>query len=278
MPTLEENRHFWDSKYDWGKAGESWSSTWGTSYMQWYGTILPRICAFLPAGTILEIAPGFGRWTAFLKDFCRQMVLVDLSEKCIKGCQERFADASHISYYVNDGTSLDMIPDNSIDFVFSFDSLVHAEDAVLAAYINQLSKKMKDNGVAFIHHSNLGSYPKYLKIQSMASKIPKLVGGLRLLRILDTVGYQWRDQTMSADKMEAYAASNGMGCISQELVTWGSRRVLVDCISTISKRGSDWHRERKVFKNPFFMNEAKNFANLSCLYGPQLHKDVPPLA
>ena len=30
---------------------------------QWFGLIFPRIHAFLPTGTILEIAPGFGRWT-----------------------------------------------------------------------------------------------------------------------------------------------------------------------------------------------------------------------
>jgi hypothetical protein len=48
-------------KYDWKEAGEEWSQPWGSSAAQWTGTIFPRIRQCLPAGTILEVAPGFGR-------------------------------------------------------------------------------------------------------------------------------------------------------------------------------------------------------------------------
>src|SRR6266478_5857216 len=108
-------------KYDWKQAGEEWSEPWGASEAQWNGTIFPRIRDCVPTGTILEIAPGFGRWTHFLKDLCQQLVVVDLSTKCIEACQARFADCTHITYHVNDGKSLAMIADESIDFVFSFD-------------------------------------------------------------------------------------------------------------------------------------------------------------
>src|SRR4051812_9383186 len=123
MPTIEANYSRWDQTYDWGQAGEEWSTTWGSSHMQWYGTILPRIGKFLPANTIVEIAPGYGRWTRFLKGLCNNLIVVDLSEKCIDTCKRAFAECPHISYFVNDGRSLEMIPDRSIDFVFSFDSL-----------------------------------------------------------------------------------------------------------------------------------------------------------
>ena len=234
--------------------------------MQWYGTILPRIRAFLPAHTILEIAPGFGRWTAFLKNSCTQLLVVDLSEKCIQACQERFAGCRHISYFVNDGKSLDMIPENAIDLIFSFDSLVHAEDTIIAGYVSQLASKLKQNGVAFLHHSNMGEYGSYLKMQNTIAKIPKLLGLLLRLGVLDNVGLHWRAPSMTARKMEVYAEKSGLRCISQELVTWGTRRVLIDCISTIVKKDSIWCRDNKVFRNPFFMKEARNLANLSQLY------------
>src|SRR6266550_6857049 len=64
-------------KYDWKDAGEEWSAPWGTSAAQWFGAILPRVRAFLPAETILEIAPGFGRWTYYLKDYCQELWIVD---------------------------------------------------------------------------------------------------------------------------------------------------------------------------------------------------------
>ena len=127
MPSIEENKLVWDANYDWGQAGNEWSGSYGGVAMHWYATLLPRLPAFVPTGTILEIAPGFGRWTNVLKDLCQQLVVVDLSAKCIEACQARFADSTHITYHVNDGKSLAMIADESIDFAFSFDSLVHAE-------------------------------------------------------------------------------------------------------------------------------------------------------
>jgi hypothetical protein len=270
MPTIKENKTMWEDAYNWGNAGEEWSSAWGGSYMQWYGTILPRIRTFLPAHTILEIAPGFGRWTRFLKDFCTNLIVVDVSEKCIKACQERFADCSHISYFVNDGKSLNMIPDDTIDFVFSFDSLVHAEDTAISAYVSQFPRKLKQNGAVFIHHSNLGEYSKYRKMKSIISRIPKYI--LIKCGISDNFIFSGRDPSMTAKKMQLYAEENGLQCITQELVTWGTRRTLVDCMSTIVRKDSIYSRDNKVFRNPFFMKEAKYLFNLSQLYDLQLKK------
>lgn len=269
MPTIEDNISFWNGTYNWSKAGEEWSNTWGSSYMQWHGTILPRIRTFLPVPTILEIAPGFGRWTEFLRDYCSNLMVVDLSEKCIKACRERFADCSHITYFVNDGRSLDMIPDNTIDFVFSFDSLVHAEDTIISAYLSQLSGKLRQNGAAFIHHSNLGEYLNYFKMQRIISKIPGLLRVLTGMGILDNVIRPWRAPGMTAEKMQVYAEENGLQCISQELITWGTKRTLIDCISTIVKKDSFWFRNNKVFRNVLFMKEAVNIRNLSRLYDLQ---------
>src|SRR4051812_41608893 len=135
MPTLDENIHMWKGRYGWEKYGEEWSQKWGGSEAQWFGSIHPRIHSFLPTTTILEIAPGFGRWTNYLKNYCEHLIVVDLAENCIRACKERFAGNSNISYYVNDGRSLEMIGDNTIDFVFSFDSLVHAESDVIQDYL-----------------------------------------------------------------------------------------------------------------------------------------------
>src|SRR5207248_6740177 len=140
-------------RYDWPQKGEEWSSSWGGPEAQWFGAVLPRIHAFVPAHTILEIAPGFGRWTRYLKDYCHDLIVVDMAERCIKACQQAFASSSHITYHVNDGKSLAMIADRSIDFVFSFDSLVHAEADVIAAYLGQLARKLAPNGAGFFHHS-----------------------------------------------------------------------------------------------------------------------------
>ena len=100
------------------------------------GTLLPRLKSFVPASTILGIAPGFGRWTQFLRPLCSKLVLVDVSPKCIAACQRRFAGNEGIQYHVNDGQSLAMVADESVDFAFSFDSLVHVEAPVLVGWNN----------------------------------------------------------------------------------------------------------------------------------------------
>lgn len=143
MADVDINKKVWNEDYPWPQRGEEWSFSWGGADRQWYITILPRIHSFLPAETILEIAPGFGRWTQYLKEHCMHLIVVDLSEKCIEFCKKRFSQDSHISYHVNDGKSLAMIPDNSIDFAFSFDSLVHAEEDVIQSYLSGLAKKNK---------------------------------------------------------------------------------------------------------------------------------------
>src|SRR5438128_1034565 len=66
-----------DIDYDWKERGEEWSAPWGGSAAQWSGTILPRIRECLPASTILEIAPGFGRWTHYLREHCERLHVVD---------------------------------------------------------------------------------------------------------------------------------------------------------------------------------------------------------
>ncbi len=158
MPTVEQNLFLWGKADGWKDDGDKWSVKWGSTELEWSTSIFPRIRKFLPAPTILEIAPGFGRWTQFLKGFCDQLIAVDVSPACIERCKERFASDSHVRCYVNDGRSLPMVEDASVDFAFSFDSLVHVEADVIAAYLNQLGKKLKPDGFAFLHHSNLGAY------------------------------------------------------------------------------------------------------------------------
>ena len=42
---------------------------------------------------------------------------------------------------------LPMVEESSIDFVFSFDSLVHVEAETLAAYLSELARVLKPDGV-----------------------------------------------------------------------------------------------------------------------------------
>jgi len=261
VPTVEDNLKKWSAEYDWAKLGEEWSVTWGGSEAQWFGAILPRIHAFIPAGIILEIAPGFGRWTHYLRGWCQRLIVVDLAENCIAACRQRFGDDPHITYHVNDGRSLAMIPDRTIDFVFSFDSLVHADADVLQAYLDQLALKLKPDGAGFFHHSNIGEYRRYF---SLIRRIPQRLRNWLLARgLVDR--FHDRSFTVTARAFEKSCAQAGLQCISQELVNWGSTR-LIDCFSAFTPRDSTRVQPNQIVRNSAFMDEAELIRRLARLY------------
>ena len=247
MPSLEENLSVWNNRHDWTQEGDEWSTGWGGPEAQWFGTLYPRIHRFIPTGTILEIAPGYGRWTHFLRGYCENLILVDLAERCIEACKKRFASDTNITYHVNDGRSLEMVPDRSIDFVFSFDSLVHAEADVLVGYLNELSRTFKPNGVGFIHHSNLAVYVANGDLHPEVN--PNC----------------WRGRSMSAKLFEEYSAKADLQCISQELTNWECD-LLIDTLSVVTPKGSVWTRPNRVRENHRFMDEMRMIEALSHLY------------
>jgi SAM-dependent methyltransferase len=236
-------------KYDWKEAGEEWSEPWGSSTAQWTGTILPRIRDCLPAGTVLEIAPGFGRWTHYLKDYCDELWAVDKSSECIDVCRRRFAGDPRIHCHLNDGRTLSMIPDKSVDFVFSFDSFVHTNRDIVEAYLRELRMKLKLGGKGFIHHSNFGEY-----VNTPRERLPAaLAKPLIKVKILDWAHH--RNPGMTAELFRTLCEQNALHCLSQELVNWRGRR-LIDCLSLFVRTDSATKNGTKIVRNPNFMREA----------------------
>ncbi|MDQ3742299.1 MAG: class I SAM-dependent methyltransferase [Actinomycetota bacterium] len=217
----------------------------------------------MPTGTIVELGPGQGRWSQYLKDLCEQLVLVDVADFAIEQNRRRLGDASHVSWHVGDGRSLPMVADGSVDLVFSFDSLVHAEADVLEAYAAELARVLKPDGVAWLHHSNMAAYGRGARV---AARVPE-----RLRRELTRRGvlpslYAWRAQSTSAAWFAGVAEREGLACIGQELHCWEYGRFLTDAITLLTPRGSRWERPNVVVRNHGFMTEARGWARLAPLY------------
>ncbi len=249
MPTIGENKETWDITYDWPQAGDEWSATWGSPVSQWQGSLLPRIFPFL-RGRILEIAPGRGRWTQFLRAHCSSLVGIDLAPSCIAHCQDRFKDDANLEFSANDGLLLPMVEDASIDFVFSFDSLVHVEADAISSYVGELARVLKPGRAAFIHHSNYAGIRR-----SFWDKVKRRLSGIPF-------HHHWRASSMSAEKMRQFAERSGMSCVQQELVQWGDEGwpVLIDCMSTMVNTPG---KECVVIENHRFMEEAAAIKRIS---------------
>ena len=261
MPSIEENVREWNDDYDWHLEGELWSRPWGSAAGQWYGSVYPRVRRFLPASAILEIAPGFGRWTEFLLSHCDTLIGVDLSPRCIEACKQRFAGHDNARFESNDGRSLPMVADSSIDLAFSFDSLVHVEAEVLSDYLRELARVLKPDGVAFLHHSNYGSYQRSARalaplqpaFRPLPSKVRRALGRTGISR-----GNDWRAPSVSAARFAELCNQAGMRCVGQELINWAGGVILLDCISVVTLSQSRWDRPNRVVKNRLFRLEARS--------------------
>jgi len=245
MATIEENRRHWSS-YDWRSGGEEWSESWGGSSSQWWGSLWPRIRPFLPCRAAVEIACGHGRWSEFLVGQADSLELFDLTPEAVEACTLRFAEHRHVRVRQTDGKSLPGVGTGAIDFVFSFDSLVHAEIEVLVSYVEEIARVLSPGGAAFLHHSNV------------AALLAEPPAGFE--------NRHWRAESASAVAVAEAAEASGLVCSGQELVNWGCPW-LTDVFSLVTRPGSRWERPLRRVENPDFMAEATSFGRASRAFG-----------
>ncbi len=84
MADVETNRAIWEAELGLvGRAATSGRRGGAARPRSGTAPCSPASTPSSPPATILEIAPGYGRWTQYLKDLCDQLVVVDLAERCI---------------------------------------------------------------------------------------------------------------------------------------------------------------------------------------------------
>jgi predicted TPR repeat methyltransferase len=241
MP-IEESARFqrdvWGRAANWLNHGEEWSVPWKNSRVQWLITVYPRIAHLLPAATILEIAPGHGRFTHFVKDYCERLIGVDVTPNCVEICKQRFDGDLRLEFHIGDGFTLPMVADRSIDLVFSYDSLVHVGDDIMHSYLIELGKKLAPEGVGFLHHSNLGECPK-------------------------VASHHYRHPAMTAAKFRDFSREAGLACVRQEIFNWRNANGPIDCYSWISRAKGEW--TTKIVRHDQFGEETLHARRLAAL-------------
>jgi hypothetical protein len=100
----------------------------------------------------IEIGPGGGRWTRYLLGFSR-LYVVDYHEELLRELKKNYA-APNMVFIKNSGTDLPGIPDNSVDFVFTFGTFVHLERDLIAAYLANLRRVVQPGANLVIQYSD----------------------------------------------------------------------------------------------------------------------------
>lgn len=249
MPSVKDNIEVWN-KYNWKSQGEEWSDGYGGSQQQWLCTLYPRIHSFIPCQNILEIGVGCGRWTYYLQKYCKNYTGVDLCSRGITICKQKFPN---LNFFVNDGKTLNDIKDNSIDFCFSFDSLIHAEIDTMDSYIAEILKKLKDDGIAFIEHSNM----------SDLKDIP--------------ANHCYNATTVSSKKIKKLIKKYGGSILVQENFNYCSD-LLTDAFTVFHKNKNKYGCSQKIIENYDFTKEQEFSNNIVTKYIPnykkQNHKNI----
>jgi SAM-dependent methyltransferase len=190
--TIANNLQQW-TEWDWSEKGEEWSNQSGWKESLVAHVLLPNIPR---DSVVLEIGPGGGRWTEVLLSRVKKLTVVDLTQKCIDVCKDRFRDRNNIDFFVNDGRTLGMIESASVERIWSWDVFVHIAASDIRSYVAEFARVLVPGGRAIIHHSKNGE---------------------------NKLG--WRSD-MTAEKMVEYCTENGLVVISQ-FDRWDNGRVLI---------------------------------------------------
>lgn len=164
----------------------------------------------LDLDNVIELAVGRGRHVPMYEAKANHIVLVDILQKNIDFCRERFKDNNKIEYYCNNGYNLSELQDNQYSALFTYDAMVHFEMMDIFEYLKDIHRVLRKGGMALFHHSNNTS--NYENAFSTA------VGGRNY---------------MSKDLFAYLSYRAGFEVIEQQVFDWGVKDL--DCVSLVRK-------------------------------------------
>jgi SAM-dependent methyltransferase len=90
-----------------------------------------------------DFGAGTGRWSYFIKEYCKQLYVLEPSPKAFSVCQKRFIHDKKIKLYM-EPVEHNSIPDQTLDLAISLGVLHHLPDTQLA--MQSIRKKIKPGG------------------------------------------------------------------------------------------------------------------------------------
>jgi ubiquinone/menaquinone biosynthesis C-methylase UbiE len=105
-----------------------------------------------PPGTVLEIGAGGGRWTREMAGRAVRLILVDGVPEFEAAIRQHLPDLDATFLVAPEGRLPD-IPDESVDFVFSFDTFVHFHRPLFDTYVETAGRVLRPGGHFVLHHA-----------------------------------------------------------------------------------------------------------------------------
>jgi len=172
MPTLQWNQRWkqdlaiWDDGCDGASFGDQWGDPEQVQNLARVRDhfLLPFV---RPDRNALEIGSGGGRWTQYLLG-CARVTCVDIHPQMFHYLLERFGARPDLAFCHTSGTDFPHVPEQSIDFAFSFGTFVHLDPSLIDAYLVSLRDVLRPGADLVLQyadkakprgHENLGFAP-----------------------------------------------------------------------------------------------------------------------
>jgi len=186
---------------------------------QWETLILPKLKKEdIDFRIVMDLACGAGRNSMKLLPLCQKIYCVDLNKYALDLCKENLIknqqNYNKITFIQNNGYDISSIPDDSLTFIYQFDSGVHMSKEVIRMYIKEFSRILSKNGKGFFHHSNYGNKEGVDKSNFKLNP-------------------HWRTD-MTKELFKQYCEEFGLVCFRQDLIDWEYKDL--DCFSFFQKK------------------------------------------
>jgi len=146
---------------DWNSYSQMWEQQFGSSYSylgdEWrddgtgernsdnfyFTAYAERFIS--PDMTVFEVGPGSGRWTVRIAPKVRKMIVLDVAEEMLQRTKARCESLgiNNVEYVLANGQDFQPIPDDSIDFFFSYDVFVHIALEDTFPYTKEMLRVLK---------------------------------------------------------------------------------------------------------------------------------------
>jgi SAM-dependent methyltransferase len=228
--TREWHLKVYDEVYTWPQHGDEWDGfarSCHQPYEAWKGSVVENFLAprISPTSVVLEIGAGHARWSETMVDLCGELILVDLSPRCIEYCKGLFASRPHVRCMTTEGVTLPEVGDGTVDLVWSFETFVQLDEATTSAYLREIRRVLKPEGTALLHHpgrTHAFLWLGFMMEHRFGRMLYKLISMGRL-RIWE--GWFWDGwrSNLSRRLFRRLAEQEGL-VVEAQVQSWGPRR------------------------------------------------------
>jgi SAM-dependent methyltransferase len=109
---------------------------------------------------VLELGCGGGKFSRRLAPRCRSLLCSDISPRMIDHTRSTLSAQGldgNVDYLVLNGVDFSGVPDQSADFIFSYDVQLHLPPENVFSYMHDARRVLRDRGVFMLHQVNLAS-------------------------------------------------------------------------------------------------------------------------